>query len=89
MIDSKLFLIEPLISPEALETVPWTRAWLSGLAGLAGTQVSPYGMHDSEARREGLPAQRQSTPDPVRKCCQDPDSGAECRKEDLCCIIGR
>lgn len=88
MIDSKPFLIEPLISPEALGTVPWTRAWLSGLAGRAGIQVSPYGMHDRKARREGLPAQRQKTPDPVRKCAKAQIAARSAEKKTCGVLLG-
>lgn len=67
MIDSKPFLIEPLISPEALGTVPWARAWLSGLASKCRLMGWDARQQGTQGRSAGTAAE---DPDPVRKCAK-------------------
>lgn len=50
---------------------------------------SPYGMHDSEGtRRKEAAGTAAEDPRSCAEMRQDPDSGAECRKEDSGVLLG-
>lgn len=59
----------------------------AGVAERAGF-ISPYGMHDSEARRERLPAQRLKALDPVRKCAKTQIAARSAENKTLVCLLG-
>lgn len=56
-------------------------------AGRAGI-ISPYGMHDSEARREKAAGTAAEDPRSCAEMRQGPDSGAECRKQESGVLLG-